>query len=186
MPVKDDIQRLRILHHYRCGYCGVHEEDIGSQLEIDHFHPISHGGTDKFANLVYCCTVCNRIKGNFWPTENPLTTTRRLLHPRNDDLSAHLYKTPDGHLNALTDTGQFHIDRLRLNRPQLVARRRKQRIVSDKQREWERILIEQQQMRERLQVLEQRLELLVELIARSLAGDTDALVLLEALLANHI
>ncbi len=117
---------------------------------------------------------------------NSFTTTRRLLQPRNDDLSAHLYETSDGRLNALTDTGQFHLNRLKLNRPQLVARRRKQQLVADKQREWEAMRIERQQMQERLQTLEQQLELLVELTARSLTGDTDALVLLEALLASRM
>jgi len=186
MPGKDDIQRLRVVHNYRCGYCGVHEEDVGSQLEIDHFQPSSRGGSDEFANLVYCCTVCNRIKGDFWPADEPFTTIRRLLHPRNDDLSAHFYETPDGRLNALTDTGQFHLNRLKLNRPQLVARRRKQRLIADKQQQWEAMQMEQQQMWERLQALEQQLELLVELTSRSLTGDTDALTLLEALLANYM
>ena len=89
-------------------------------------------------------------------------------------------------MNALTDTGQFHQERLKLNRPQLVARHRKQQLVADKQREWEAMRIERQQMQERLQTLEQQLELLVELTARSLTGDTDALVLLEALLASRM
>ena len=37
----------------RCGYCGVHETETGSELEIDHFQPRSKGGEDDPDNLVY-------------------------------------------------------------------------------------------------------------------------------------
>lgn len=47
----------------------------------------------------------------------------RLLHPRRDDLTLHLNETADGYLTALTNRGQIHLQRLRLNRPQLVAAR---------------------------------------------------------------
>jgi 5-methylcytosine-specific restriction endonuclease McrA len=74
-------QAVRRLYEYRCGYCGVHEHEAGTELEIDHFQPRSAGGTDDLDNLVYCCTTCNRLKGDFWPTDDFVTLTRRLLHP---------------------------------------------------------------------------------------------------------
>jgi len=39
-------QKIRRLYDYRCGYCGVHEVEAGSELEIDHFQPRSADGTD--------------------------------------------------------------------------------------------------------------------------------------------
>lgn len=103
---------------YRCAYCGVHENEVGSELEMDHFHPRATGGTDDLDNLVYCCPACNRIKGDFWPLQ---PTAQRLLHPLRDVLAEHFREESDGRLIALTETGAFHIGRLRLNRAPLVA-----------------------------------------------------------------
>jgi 5-methylcytosine-specific restriction endonuclease McrA len=101
----------------RCDYCGVHETEAGTELEIDHFKPRTAGGGDDLANLVYCCTACNRHKGNFWPKAAAATATRRLLHPHIDDLRQHLSENSDGLIVALTETGAFHLERLALNRP---------------------------------------------------------------------
>ncbi|PJB64502.1 MAG: hypothetical protein CO095_14865, partial [Armatimonadetes bacterium CG_4_9_14_3_um_filter_58_7] len=83
------------------------------------------GGTDDTNNLVYCCTFCNRVKSDFWPTEEQLQAGDLLLHPLHDDLTAHLRKEEDGLLVGLTGTGTFHIERLRLNRAPLVALRQR-------------------------------------------------------------
>jgi hypothetical protein len=107
----------------RCGYCSVHEDEAGTELELDHFQHRVAGGTDELTNLVYCCTTCNRLKGDFWPTTEPTTTLRRLLHPQQDDLTLHLREETDGRRSPLTATADFHVKRLRLNRPQLVALR---------------------------------------------------------------
>jgi 5-methylcytosine-specific restriction endonuclease McrA len=58
---------VRIAFNYRCGYYGTAEADIGGELEIDHFQPTVHGGTDEQENLVYACTTCNRFKSSYWP-----------------------------------------------------------------------------------------------------------------------
>ena len=178
MPNPNDIERLRREYCFRCGYCGIHEEDVGSPLEIDHFQPISHGGPDEYTNLVYCCTTCNRIKSDFWPAQNPLLTTYRLLHPKRNNLSEHIREESNGRLTPLTETGQFHLTRLRLNRPQLIAHRRKQK-------ELEASRHQQQRMLARLEALERQLEQLLDLTGRYLSGDTDILALLEALLETR-
>lgn len=107
----------------RCGYCGVSETSVGGELEIDHFHPQAAGGSDDIENLVYSCTACNRFKGDYAPTTDT-PDSLRLLHPRRDDLTAHLDETVHGRLVGLTPRGWFHIQRLHLNRPQLVELRR--------------------------------------------------------------
>lgn len=117
--VRDKVRRL---YHYRCGYCGVSEAAVGCELEIDHYQPKSAGGGDKLENLVYCCTSCNRHKGSFWLGVDAVAAGR-LLHPLRDDLALHLREEENGWLTALTETGAFHIERLELNRPRLVALR---------------------------------------------------------------
>ena len=39
---------LRERYQFRCGYCGVHENEVGAELTVDHFQPRSSGGTDQF------------------------------------------------------------------------------------------------------------------------------------------
>ncbi|MCE2395916.1 HNH endonuclease [Candidatus Poribacteria bacterium] len=64
----DEQRREQVRKRYasRCGYCGVHEVDVGSTLTIDHHRPRRHGGTDDNENVVYCCTRCNQHKGAYW------------------------------------------------------------------------------------------------------------------------
>lgn len=116
--VRDEVRRI---YAYRCGYCGVSEASVGSELELDHFKPKSANGGDEMENLVYCCTSCNRRKGGFWPVNE--TTVKRLLHPQRDDLKVHLLEEESGRLTALTEIGAFHIEKLELNRPRLIALR---------------------------------------------------------------
>ena len=69
------------------------------------------------------CHACNSHKGDYWQPG----TARRLLHPLRDNLAEHLVSSDDGTLRSLTETGTFHIRRLRLNRAALVARRQRLR-----------------------------------------------------------
>ena len=96
---RPDEERSRRRTEGRCGYCGVHETEAGTELEIDHFKPRTAGGGDDLVNL-------------------------GLLHPDVDDLRQHLSENSDGLMVALTETGAFHLERLALNRPPLIALRR--------------------------------------------------------------
>ena len=113
------VQAMRQQFGFRCGYCDVTEAEAGATFTVDHYHPRKHGGTNDFANLVYCCHACNEHKGFHW---NP-GAVDRILHPINDDLAPHIIETDAGTLDALSDTGRFHIARLHLNRPALVKNR---------------------------------------------------------------
>jgi hypothetical protein len=159
---------VRAAYNGRCGYCTVHESEAGTELEIDHFQPRSSYGSDDPDNLVYCCTTCNRLKGDFWPPTDPLTITRRLLHPKHDDLTEHLREEQDGRIVALTATGAFHLDRLRLNRPPLLALRRARRDAAQLRQALADAKAEQAQLREQMATLESALQDVLAQIARLL------------------
>ncbi|XXX79793.1 HNH endonuclease [Sorangium sp. So ce134] len=109
----------------RCAYCDVHEDAVGATLTIDHHRPRARGGTGDPENLVYACARCNEHKGAYWHEHDfPYV---RLLHPGRDDLTQHLRESDDGRVAGLTREGEFFVERLRLNRPQLVAVRRMRR-----------------------------------------------------------
>jgi hypothetical protein len=124
------------------------------------------GGTDDLANLVYCCPTCNRLKGDYWPSTDALTSPHRLLHPGQDDLAQHLREDADGHLRALSATGTFHLERLRLNRPPLVALRQARREVARLRGALAEAQAEQRQLRARMATLERDLEDVLNQLAR--------------------
>jgi hypothetical protein len=149
---------LRERYDFRCGYCGTTEVDAGGELTVDHFQPESTGGEDSPQNWVYACIVCNDFKGNYWRPESP----RRILHPQCDLLAEHIHQSEDGILLPLTETGRFHIERLRLNRPQLLEQRRRNRELSDLRRRLMHLEEENLALRRHIQAIEEQLILLLE------------------------
>lgn len=160
-------QTVRRAYDFACGYCGVREDEAGSLLELDHFKPRSAGGGNEFENLVYCCTTCNRLKGDFWLVS---AAEKRLLHPKRDGLGLHLLLKPDGLFTVLTKTGEFHLSRLRLNRPPLVALRRA-RLEKIRLREaLEQAQTAQASLQKRLVSLDKEIERITEELTRFLGG----------------
>jgi hypothetical protein len=165
MTEQETREIVRHSYQHRCGYCGVHEEEAGSLLELDHFQPRSAGGGDEVANLVYCCPTCNRRKGDFWPSSSSLST-HRLLHPQRDDLPTHFHEQIDGWVVALTEIGAFHIERLQLNRPPLVALRRTRLEVALLQQGLRAAQNEQVRLQQRIKSLTQTLEEVLDQLAQ--------------------
>jgi 5-methylcytosine-specific restriction endonuclease McrA len=111
-----NLESVRQRYDFRCGYCGVSEVDAGGDLTVDHFHPVSAGGDDSDDNLVYACMRCNLHKSDYTPDTADRQHGRRILHPLKDDLAQHFQENSiNGRLEALTETGRFHITILRLN-----------------------------------------------------------------------
>ena len=164
MSWQETREAVRRTYDYRCGYCGVHENEAGSGLEIDHFQPRSIGGSDELANLVYCCSTCNKHKGDYWPTGEEYS----LLHPQRDEMTSHLRLESDGRMTALTKRGIFHLERLRLNRPPLVALRRA-RLENDRLRqELSDLRLVQERMREQLIARDKEIESILAQLAQLL------------------
>jgi hypothetical protein len=161
-------EAIRRAYHFQCGYCSVHENDVGSALEIDHFQPLSRGGTDEESNLVYTCSACNKAKGDFWPPSH----AARLLHPKRDVLEEHIQLAPDDHLQPLTPTGALHIRRLRLNRPQLIALRQARRRATQHIARLTELETQVVEVRREVAALEGQLETLLEHIRRLSDQDT--------------
>jgi hypothetical protein len=156
---------IRERYNFACGYCGISEIDAGSELEIDHFCPIIHGGDDEWDNLVYACPACNRNKASYWPS--PDTPPHMLLlHPLTDDLNIHLTLLQDGYLAGLTPRGWFHIEWLHLNRPQLVTMRQRRAIHQRTQKVIEKMQQINHQLVERIALQKQELHSLRQKVRR--------------------
>jgi hypothetical protein len=122
-----------------CEFCGVSEINSGNPLTIDHFCPRSKGGSDDLENLIYACPACNQYKQDYWPRTGTAST---LWNPRQEPASQHFLEQADGQLTPLTATGEFTINRLRLNRSQLVAARQQR----NQQQQAERLLQSYQEL----------------------------------------
>lgn len=128
MP-RPDLDLIRQRYAFRCGYCGVHEVSVGGLLTVDHYQPLASGGDDGLDNLIYACIRCNQYKHTYWPSAQDEANGLRILHPLQDILAHHYLLNPQtGQLEALTETGRFHVALLHLNRPQLVRNRLAQQL----------------------------------------------------------
>jgi hypothetical protein len=146
-----NLQTVRERYAFCCGYCGVSEADVGGELTVDHFRPVSAGGDHSEANLVYACVRCNQYKGALLPEAMDRAQERRLLHPLRDDLLAHIREDEStGRLEGLTATGRFHIAALRLNRPALIVHRQRRYLAVLLEARLEQALMENEALRERL------------------------------------
>jgi len=61
-----DLCRLYDQQKGCCHYCGVY---MKNRFEVDHYIPLSRGGTHEPGNIVLACMPCNRSKGNKLPAD---------------------------------------------------------------------------------------------------------------------
>lgn len=122
MSISDETRQKVRKADFTCEYCGISERDTGGELTIDHFKPKAANGEDNLENLVYACFRCNLYKGDYW-TEND--STPKIFNPRLQLVTDHFWLASNGIIHPLSETGDFTINRLRLNRIPLVAHRRK-------------------------------------------------------------
>ena len=54
---------------FRCRYCGRSAETEGVALHVDHFTPVSQGGSDEPDNLLTACSDCNLGKAGRLPND---------------------------------------------------------------------------------------------------------------------
>jgi hypothetical protein len=145
------LQTVRERYASCCGYCGVSETDVGGELTVDHFRPVSAGGDQSDANLVYACVRCNQYKGALLPEATDFTQEQRLLHPLQDDLATHMREDEStGRLQGITATGRFHIEVLRLNRPALIVHRQRRALAVLLEARLEQALAENKALQERI------------------------------------
>ncbi len=156
MTITNEIrEQVRQRANFACEFCGVTETDTGGELTIDHFRPITKGGDDGLGNLLYCCHRCNQYKLDYWSMQPDEPS---LWNPRREPAAQHFLELDDGTLHPLTDEGAFTLNRLRLNRPPLVA----YRVQKRQQVEEIRLLTRYREMVQLLEQLNTQLSVLTE------------------------
>lgn len=114
----------------QCVYCSIHENRWGGldNFHVEHFRPKSIAAfkhlVNDICNLFLACPVCNRFKSDDWPSDPDLDK------PSYPDPSITDYSKifrPGVSLYSISGTcvsATYVIERLYLNRPQLIYERR--------------------------------------------------------------
>ena len=111
----------------RCAYCLIHEVLRGGleNFEIDHFKPRARFPDElgNFYNLYYSCHPCNFVKRDQWPPGDLIEGGIFFVDLFVDEAESHFSRDSDGRLLGITAAGSYTIEKLRLNRPQLIELR---------------------------------------------------------------
>lgn len=113
----------------QCVYCSIHEAPWGGidHYHIDHFRPQSKFELLKntITNLYYACPICNKFKSGDWKNE-PVDLDVICYPDPSDHNYADLFTidTSNYLLVGKYISSRYLINRLYLNRPQLVYERR--------------------------------------------------------------
>ncbi|WP_410007058.1 AAA family ATPase [Aequorivita nionensis] len=152
-PFNRDIDKelkksLHDVFHGKCGYCetNIKSPEFGT---IDRYRP-NNGVRDKnefhqdlywwlsfeWNNLIYSCKECNQYKGNYFPIkgrrilnekDDLANENRMLVNPYEDNPSDHFSYDDSGNIHAITEEGYQTIELLRLDRTDLLKKRKFER-----------------------------------------------------------
>lgn len=115
----------------QCVYCAININSFGGirNFHVEHYRPKA---ADKFpalthdiSNLYFACSICNCFKGDDWPCE-PSKEFDILCYPDPSvvDYSSFLFVNENSFIDSKYLTGKYIIQKLFLNRPQLVLERK--------------------------------------------------------------
>lgn len=118
----------------QCCYCTISENAFGGgrNFAVEHYRPKSRFVhlTVHYPNLFYACAVCNSFKGDDWPTDTPAPDVACYLDPSAHDYTDHIaVDTATGLVSGINVAGRYKVQRLHLNRAQLILYRRRETLL---------------------------------------------------------
>lgn len=96
-------------------------------MHVEHWRPKSlyPRGENRYDNLFYACAICNAFKGDDWiKTRQPHGDIACYPNPCKTDYCDLFDESDDFTLQGKRKAGTFLVERLFLNRPQLLIERR--------------------------------------------------------------
>ncbi len=117
---------------YQCVYCAISEGSMGGirNFHVEHYKPkglpaFAHL-ENVFTNLFYACPICNSFKGDDWP-EDPTEELNNFSYPdpsRIDYSEIFIKNIGTPFIDGKNTASKYMIEKLYLNRPQLLLQRR--------------------------------------------------------------
>lgn len=119
---------------YQCVYCAINEGSFGGvrNFHLDHYRPknLFVALENVIANIFYACSICNSFKGADWPGEPMLDFSNYCYpDPSKVDYSTILIEGDCGVVKSELVSGKYMVERLYINRPQMVMLRRRDKLV---------------------------------------------------------
>jgi len=65
-PLNKELSDLLKTQDNKCFYCSI---ELDTHMHLDHYIPLSKGGTHSIDNVVWACPSCNIKKGSLFPKE---------------------------------------------------------------------------------------------------------------------
>ncbi|MFT3806354.1 HNH endonuclease [Arenimonas sp.] len=120
----------------QCVYCAIKESSYGGfrNFHVEHFRPKRHfpDKEDDYFNLFYACAVCNSFKGCDWPAD-PVDdySEAAYIDPSSTDLAQVIDIDERLVARPKNPAAAYMIERLYLNRPQLLLLREMVRVRAE-------------------------------------------------------
>ncbi|MCP3041190.1 HNH endonuclease [Xanthomonas euvesicatoria pv. allii] len=120
----------------QCVYCSINEGSFGGvrNFHLDHYRPkktFAHL-ENVISNIFYACSICNSFKGADWPNEPALDFSNYSYpDPSKVDYSTILNEDDGGVVYSHVVSGRYLVERLYINRPQMIMLRRRDNIVDE-------------------------------------------------------
>ncbi len=113
----------------QCVYCAIHEGGFGRRnYHVEHYRPKSctefkHLEND-ITNLFFACCICNSFKSDFWEDPSDKLDNSAFPDPSKINYSLLFELLSDAKLRGKNVAGSFLVEKLNLNRPQLMVERK--------------------------------------------------------------
>lgn len=124
----------------QCVYCAIHEQPWGGidNYHIEHYKPKSIFPNLELdiCNLYYACPICNRFKSNDWPAD-PAVDLSNISYPDPSKTDYSTIFAPDDSnftISGRNTAANYVVERLFLNRPQLIYERRERMLKQEEAR----------------------------------------------------
>lgn len=121
---------------YQCVYCAIGEGSFGGvrNFHLDHYRPkkLFVALENVIYNIFYACAICNSFKGADWPGE-PAADFSNYSYPDPSkvDYSTILVEDSSGRIESPVISGRYIVERLYINRPQMIMLRRRDKVVRE-------------------------------------------------------
>ena len=116
--------------YFQCVYCAIHESCFGGirNFHVEHYRPKARFRKlqNDIKNLFYACPICNTFKGDDWPNE-PLEDFSNPSYPDPSRVEYNKIFEVDataGEIEGKYIAAKYMIEKMNLNRPQLISERR--------------------------------------------------------------
>jgi HNH endonuclease len=115
--------RVRETSRFRCGYCLILQRYSPMVFQLDHYIPLSIGGTNNEENLWLVCGNCNNAKSDKTEAFDSVTnSTVSIFNPRTQIWNEHFEMSKNGtQIIGKTPIGRGTVEALNLNDERVVA-----------------------------------------------------------------